>query len=259
MDDRVQSVERSLDILMCVAEGQQTLTEIARATNLSKATASRLLGSLAHRQMVVKDPLSKEYLLGAGCLRLFQSATHGLGWVASLAKPYLLELRERTGETVTIHVRTGHDRVCVEELPSPHPIRYTSALGASAPIHVGSAGKILLSALSPDELERLLDTLPLQKLTPMTITDRARLKQEIDAIQERGWATSSGERIPGAAAVSVLIRGPHKMRASLSLLGPSDRLTFAKGMDYLGDLQDAAAHIESALMVTDGKLHAMAR
>lgn len=250
MSPRVQSVERSIDILLALANGSRTLTEVARATGLSKGTAFRLLASLGHQQLVVKEPAANIYLLGPGFLRMFQGMMGDLGSLATIARPALQELWEATSETIAMHVPIGSERVCVAELPSPEPIRYTSTVGATAPLHVGSAGKVLLASLPPEKLAKTLAALPLTSLTQATITEEAALRQELSAVARQGWAMSAGERISGAAAISVPVRGQPDVLAALSILGPAGRLTTQRRLAMLPDLQRAAQRIEAMLAAT---------
>jgi DNA-binding IclR family transcriptional regulator len=244
---RVQSVERGIDVLLALADGARTLTDVTRVTGLSKGTAFRLLVSLNHRQLVVRDPREHGYLLGPGFLRLFQGVMNDLGAIATLARPALERLWRESGETVTLHVRSGAERICVAELPSAQPIRYVATVGATAPLHVGSAGKVLLAFMPPAELTRTLSSLPLTGLTHATITDLQALRQELATVTRQGWAMSSGERIVGASAISVPVQASDGLLAALSVLGPVDRLTPQMSLDLLPSVRRAAAEIEQIL------------
>ena len=251
MTNRVQAVERSIGILMALANGARTLTDVTRATGLSKGTAFRLLASLNHEQLVVKDPAANVYLLGPGFLRMFQGVMGDLGSIGTLARPQLQELWRTSGETVTLHVSIGSERICVAELPSPQPIRYVSQVGATAPLHVGSAGKVLLAFLDPTRLERTLAALSLTPITGATTTDSSVLRQELETVARQGWAMSTGERITGASAISIPVSGGPGVLAALSVLGPSDRLTAQARMALLPELKRAAAGIEATLSSGD--------
>ncbi len=253
--NRVQAVERGIDILMALSNGARTLTDVARVTGLSKGTAFRLLASLGHEQLVIRDPNDTVYLLGPGFLRMFQGAMTDLGGIATLARPALQELWSRTDETVTIHVRIGYERICVAELPSSQPLRYSSTVGSTAPLHVGSAGKVLMAFLPADELDRAVANMQLSPLTRDTITDREQFREELRTIARQGWGMSAGERIAGAAAISVPVRGPQGLFASLSVLGPTERMSESLRLEMLPDLQRAAGEIEEAMgrVESDGR------
>lgn len=251
MSNRVQAVERSISILMALSNGARTLTDVARATGLSKGTAFRLLASLNHEQLVVKDPAANVYLLGPGFLRMFQGVMGDLGSIATLARPVLQELWTASQETVTLHISIGAERICIAELPSPQPIRYISTVGATAPLHTGSAGRVLLASLPDAVRERTLAGLTLTALTEATITDPAVLRQELATVARQGWAMSFGERIAGASAISVPVIGDSGLLAALSVLGPRDRLTHQRCMDLLPELRRAAAGIQDRLASSD--------
>jgi DNA-binding IclR family transcriptional regulator len=251
MSYRVQSVERGIEILKALTDGPKSVTQIASETNLAKGTAFRLLASLGYHQFVVREPGSSRYLLGPGLLPLVQEITSTFGWIGALAGEPLRDLWRRTGETVTVHVRIGTDRACVEELPSDQAVRYTASVGATDPIHVGAAGKVLLAFLDEGELDKLLAHLRLGAVTSKSITSRQQLEEELRRTRELGWAESEGERIEGAAAVSVPVRLPG-MHAALSVLGPAQRMTAEERTRIVPLALKTAATIEVLVERLDG-------
>lgn len=248
---RVQSVERAIDILAALGSGSRTLTEITRVTGLSKGTAFRLLASLNHRQFVIRDPVEGGYLLGPAFLGLFESVLGDLGAIAKVAMPILQRLSGESGETVTLHVRSAGERICVAESPSSQAIRYTASVGATAPLHVGSAGKVLLAAMSEDKRAQALASQQLTPVTAATITDRSALEEEVATVARQGWAISSGERIDGAGAVSVPVRSRSGLNLALSILGPADRLSVERRLALVPNLQQGAKEIEAAFDALD--------
>lgn len=252
MAERVQSIERSIDILAALVGGPRTVTEVARLTHLSKATAFRLLASLGYRSLVIKDPSANVYMLGPGLLNLVDGAGRAFTSIAALARPALEHVRRATRETVIVHVRVGHERIVVDQLPSPQEIGYTATVGSSAPLHVGAAGKVLLAFLPEDERQEQLRLLELRKVTDRTITHLDALIAELDDVRAKGWASSRGERVPGAAAISVPVRGPENFLAALSVLGPASRLPESDQQRFLPVLTSAAANIEATLASNGG-------
>jgi DNA-binding IclR family transcriptional regulator len=244
---RVQSVVRAIDVLMALAAESKSLADVALATSLPKPTVSRLMKTLSYEGLVVKDPGSGLYLLGPGLVRLAQGVTRGGALVASLAKPGLISLWERTEETITLHVRAGAERICVEELPGSQPVRYTAAVGSAAPLHAGAAGKLLLAFMDSDERNRLLRSLRLFPVTQHTITDLSALKRELDQIKRQGWAFSASEGFEGVNALSAPIRGPQAVTLAVSIVGPATRLTRRRLLGFLDDLRGAARTIERSL------------
>ena len=227
MDDHgpVRSVARAAAILGALEGGPRSLGRIAARTSLSKPTAHRLLASLAYRQMVVQDPATFEYLLGPGCLRIADAIMRGAAGIgASLMGP-MRDLEAATGETVALYVRTGLERVCIGQVPSSQPVRYTAHVGASYPLHTGAMGKVLLAFTPERERADLLDRLPLVALTEATVTRRDQLEAELAHIRDAGFAITSGERAAGVAAVSAPVFGADgQILAALSIVGPANRL-----------------------------------
>jgi len=238
---RVRVIERSLDILEALSAGPRTLSEICRDTKLSKGTAFRLLAGLSHRGVVVKDPSTNRYMLGPGLLRLVSGAVSGLAGVATLGRDVLAELATATGETVALHVQVGLERVCIHEIPSTQAIRYTSSVGSSAPLSVGSAGKVLLASMHVDERDRFLALLNDDAVD-------GDLRSTLDTVASNGWAVSTGERVTGASAISVPVRSDQLLFA-LSVLGPTARLSEERLLEFLPELTRSAALI-SGLMST---------
>lgn len=220
-----RSVARAVDVLIALSRGHMRLGDIAIEVGLSKPTTHRLLTSLKFKGMVLQDSLSGDYGLGPACFRLMSAIVNGEAGLMLDAKPVLEGLRDETMETVTVHVRAGLSRICVQEYPSPRAIRYTAGLGATTGLHVGSAGKILLAYMPEAERESVLADLRPTAITENTVTDLGFLREELDQAIQRGFAVSHGERVPGAVGVSApILDASGRALASLSVLGPTERL-----------------------------------
>jgi DNA-binding IclR family transcriptional regulator len=240
---RVQVVERAIDILDVLGRGHATLSEVTKDVGLPKGTTYRILSSLQYRGLVVKDPVDNSWLLGPGFLRMSQAQTPWFGALAFLAEPAMKRVLEQSRETVALHVRVGTERICVAELPSPEPIRYSAKVGEPLPLYVGATGKILLAQIDPPALERMVGILDLQPMTEKTILDPDVLLASVIKARDDGYAMSEGERVDSSAGISVPIRPRPTFDASLSLLGPADRFTKQRRLDLLDDLLAAAKEI----------------
>lgn len=228
----VRSVARAVDILLALGDGPGQLSEVSAATDLSKATTYRILTTLKNKGMVLQAP-SGEYRLGPGCFRMMSSLVDRRAGFPFDADADLKALRAATEETITVHVRAGFSRLCIEELPSPQPIRYTAGLGVTAGIHVGSAGKVLLAFMPPDELEEVLRTIELRPMTPSTITHLDVLRKELDSVRRRGTAYSAGERVVGAVGVSAPVLDDRGyVVAALSVLCPASRVNDSRLREF---------------------------
>jgi DNA-binding IclR family transcriptional regulator len=221
----VRAVTRAMDVLLSLEGGPQSLAKIADATGLTKPTAHRLLATLSRNQLVIQNPWTSDYMLGPGCLGIANAVLNGLGGLGLMAQDILDGLAKASQESVALHVPAGTQRVCVAQVPSPQPVRYTADVGAAKPMYTGAMGKILLAfAYEQDRLE-LFSRLTLIPVTPLTITNRDELEIELAEVRKRGYAVSRGEQADGVASISapVFAASGHVM-AAVSILGPSTRM-----------------------------------
>jgi DNA-binding IclR family transcriptional regulator len=113
--------------------------------------------------------------------------------------------------------------VCIAELSSPHPIRLATTVGGVQALHAGAASKALVAWLPESQREELLSGV-LERLTPLTITDRSVFDRELFEVRQRGYAISQGESVTGASAVSAPIFGMDgSVVAVFNVTGPIDR------------------------------------
>jgi DNA-binding IclR family transcriptional regulator len=220
----LQSVRRALLALELISEhGELGVTELGRKLGVHKATASRLIATLAERGFVERDPLTEKYRLGYGLISLAGAAVGGNDLVRA-ARPILDELAERTTETVNLGVLTGDSVVYVDQITGTRAIVSVSWVGRRTPLHCTSNGKVILAFATDVERERLLRS-PLTKLTPKTITDVRKLRAQLEEIRVRGYAQTMEELEEGLNAVSAPVRGMNgELVAALSVSGPAFRM-----------------------------------
>jgi DNA-binding IclR family transcriptional regulator len=246
---RPSSIEKAIDVLFCfdVQHPQLRLIEISQRLGLHKSTAHRLLSLLKKKGLVVVDPSTQLYSLGPALVEL--------AWIVlrqqdlrSICRPAMERLRQLTNETVSLHIRMGDKRVCIEELQSDQEIKYSQTFGFTAPLYVGAPGKALLAFLPEEELARVFVALPFTPLTPSTITDPAGFRDELVETRLRGYAVSVGERSPWAAAVAAPIRDRSAQTvAAIGVLGPSHRLTPKVLRAFGQQVRHVAGEISAAL------------
>jgi IclR family transcriptional regulator, KDG regulon repressor len=229
----VTSIIRAIHIMQSISKGNGKISQIAIDVNLTKGTTHRLLATLVKARFVVQDPISLEYSLGPALLELVSNPNVTHANLVNCALEHMKCLRDLTDETVVLHVRSGMERVCIACIESTQPIRYTNTVGFVTPLYLGGAGKILLAEQKDQDLSLILGNMDLVPMTPTTITDRAKLMEEIQKVREQGYATSFGERIAGSASVSVAVRNYIKPVA-LSVYGPLSRFK----LDELNHLLD---------------------
>lgn len=221
----VRAVVRAVDLLAALADGPSPITRLAEQTGLSKGTSHRLLASLAYRQLVAQDPLTNVYMLGPGSIRLLEPLHRSLRGLGYVARPIMEKTRDIVGETVALHVRMGDQRLCVQEVPSPHALRHSAGIGSSEPIYYGSTGKVLIATMLENQRQELLDALLPSLVDDLEDGGTRRLLSELEEIRVSGCAVARGERILGGAAATAAIYDPNGDGiAALTAIGPEARL-----------------------------------
>lgn len=135
-------------------------------------------------------------------------------------RPVMEAVWKCTDETVALFVTSGHMQVVIDVLQTTQPLRYALDLGAMYPLYAGAAGKAALAWQKAERIEAILA----DPATRLAGVDADRLLRDLEATRNRGYALSSGERVPGAAAAGVAIfDGEGRMRGVLNISGPAHR------------------------------------
>jgi len=242
MEDRkltVRAVERALDILLCfTTRSDLGLTEIASQIGLHKSTVHRLMATLEEKGFVIRDAATEKYRLG---IRIWELSAHmsRSDDPAILLLPAMERLRDRLGETVSLYLRDGSERIRIQAVQSDQAIRRVAPVGVRLPLSVGASSKVLMAFATEEDREELMNG----PEWPVFIDPEVYLAQMGD-IREKGYATSYEEREPGAAAVSVPIMDRKgNIAAALSVSGPVSRLSQETLHEYAPVLKEAAAQM----------------
>jgi len=236
---RVNSISRAARILCCISTGTNRITKIASETKLSNSTVHRLLKTLQEEGFVAQDPLTLKYSLGHLLISLTINpfATHAN--LVSCAIKEMERLRELSGETIGLVIRTGLQRLQLEEVPSQKALRYFIGKGFVAPIYAAAASKILLAQISFEDREKILSLIEERGLVHSPRYNRVNLLREVSKAQKTGYAVSFGEIVPGASSIAVPIRG-YIMPVAICIFGPEQRFNKNKMMEALPSLKEAS-------------------
>ena len=163
------------------------------------------------------------------------------------ARPYLFDLRERTGETILLGVPTDTEIMYVYNLESPHSLRMRSDIGVRRPGYCTAVGRAIF-AFAPEEMvERLLSG-PLTRRTPKTTTDAAALRAMLAEVRVRGYAIEDEESEPGIRCIAAPVRGAGGVVVgALGIAGPTQRLTLTALKALAAPLIEATAAISVRL------------
>ncbi len=160
-------------------------------TGHPRPTVHRIVAALAAEGMLAEVPRGGAFGLGPRLMALAARAWDRFE-LRLIAATELAKLRDATGETVHLAVRSGHEMIYVDKLESPQAVRMASRIGTRVKLHSSSVGKAWLAALPPDEAAALLPQLDLAAMTPQTLTTVAALAAEIERIRARGYSDRRG-------------------------------------------------------------------
>jgi len=225
---------RALDLLGAFDPEHRSLglSELARRAGMPLATAHRLVGELT-RWGALERQRSGTYVVGRRLwnLGLLAPVQSGLRQAAS---PFLHDLYGATLATVHLAIRDGCEVLYVDRLAGHESVPVVSRIGSRLPMHATGVGKVLL-AWAPDDV-RAEAFGRLARITPYTVTQPARLLDQLRRVRTEGFATTGEEMSLGACSVAVPVRGA------------GDEVVAALGI-VVPDLRRERARLVSALQV----------
>lgn len=222
----IAAIERAVDVLLLFGEPETTdlgVTEISSRLGLSKAVVHRILSSFRTKGFVDVDEETRRYRLGPTALRLGLTYLDQID-VRELARPEMAALSAATEETATLSIRTGWQRVYLDQITPQRDVKMVVQLGLAVPLHAGASSKAFLAFLPAAERESYLKDQPLDAISELTITDQKKLVKELETVSTQGYAISLGERMNGAGSVAAPVFGHDGVPAAvISVCGPLER------------------------------------
>lgn len=204
--DQSGTLERGLAVLEHVGTSQEISTNaIARQLGLSRSATYRIVAALKNLEYLEADHLTGRIRLGT---RLVELGARAMS-VADLhrcAPRYLAALAEKSGETTYLAVPDSDAMVYVAAEKGPSSVALSCRLGTRRPQHATALGKAWLAELSEVDRAARIRGMRLESLTGNTITDPARLLDELATSSHRGWAIDDVENEPGVCCVAAAVR-----------------------------------------------------
>jgi IclR family transcriptional regulator, pca regulon regulatory protein len=202
----VQSLDRGLAVIRAFGPDRErlSLSDVARATGLTRAAARRFLLTLVKLGYVRNE--GREFSLRPRVLELGYAYLSGLA-LPEVAAPHLEELVAKLHESSSISVLDGHHIVYVVRVPTKRIMTVAISVGTRFPAFVTSMGRVLLAALPDDQFERYLAEATFEQFTARTVTDPGRLRAIVREVARHGYAIVDQELEEGLRAVAAPIRG----------------------------------------------------
>jgi IclR family transcriptional regulator, pca regulon regulatory protein len=216
--DFIEAIARGLDVIRAFGPGRpaMSLAGVADATGLPRPTARRILLTLEQLGYVRQVPASG-YELTPRVLDLGMSYVLSRGlW--EVARPHMEALVAGTGESTSIAQLDGSDIVYVARVAVPKIVTLSVTIGTRFPALQTSLGKVLLAALPPAEVDRVLAEPSRSGINPRWQPDPAERGSVLREVRARGWALTDEQLAPGIRSVAVPLRdGDGRVIAALNV------------------------------------------
>jgi IclR family pca regulon transcriptional regulator len=244
----VRSLDRGLAVIRAfdAEHPELTLSDVARAAGLNRASARRFLHTLVSLGYMRTD--GRVFALRPKVLEL------GYAYLSSLtlpevAMPHLEQLVEKVHESSSVSVLDGDEVVYVARVPTHRIMRVAIAVGTRFPAYATSMGRVLMAGQSDDWLNNYLAGANLESITARTIVDPKRLRSELAKIRRDGYALVDQELEEGLRSIAAPIHAGGKVVAAINLSTHASRATldFMRG-GFLTALLETAAAIEEDLL-----------
>ena len=224
MNNTIPALEKAIQMMLTIAEGEKTQAELSSELGISMSTAYRILMTLQNHRWVRKHP-GASYSLAEGLLPL----TRGLSpeiTLLEIAREKVTEISQRYRIACKLSVRQGDRQLTCFRAEPPGPVALTGQTNSSFPVIEGSVGAALLSQESEENLTALIeacrDDIPEKR-------DPRLLLEGIREVRERGTVLNLNRNRWNITALSIPLHSRNgKVIAALTLIGVQEDFTGGK-------------------------------
>lgn len=230
----IQSLARGMDILSILErKGSASIKELAEELSVDKSTASRLVDTMVHYDMIRLDPNNKKYRLGFRILYLGDGVRRGID-VATVARPHMDRLCEETKESVHLAAVSNGLVYVIDQVRSKREYNLAAHIGMIEAWHCSSVGKCILAYQSPKYMEQTIAENELTGYTENTITSPEKLKEALVLVKQKGFSIDDEERSMGVRCIAApIFNYSGHVKYSIGISGPTAHITPSNIKDYV--------------------------
>ncbi|WP_339060388.1 IclR family transcriptional regulator C-terminal domain-containing protein [Tepidibacillus marianensis] len=163
---------------------------------------------------------------------------------AVLFLPEMQSLRDNIGETVSLYIIDGYERLRIQSVESQLPIRRVAPVGARMPLSVGASSKVLTCYSNPHEQEMIFQHLKIKEQI-----DLVQYKKQLTKVKANGYATSFEEREPGTSALSIpILNRSGEILSALTISGPINRFTYRRIKEIVPILEESQKRLNRLIL-----------
>jgi DNA-binding IclR family transcriptional regulator len=249
----MKTVKKVLDVLEAFEKPRVEvgISELVKLTGMNTSTVYRICTELVQRGYLSRLGNRGKYRLGQRFIKYYDSMSE-LNHLRDISLVFMQKLSKEINESVTISVLVGSEITDIACVVSSHKLQLLSREGENLPLHCTSAGKIFLSQMDSDSLQRIVRIKGLPTRTANTITDINLLNREIAVIRREGISFDDEEFEVGIRSVAAQVKGKDGTTiAVLAVIGPSVRISLQKMKDLIPAIKNCSAEISRALGYQD--------
>lgn len=223
----IQVSERIFRTIECMAQnGPIGLLDLSKELSLNKTTVHRILNSLICMDYVKQDPDTLKYSLTFKICSI-SNRILSQNTMIDIARPYLHELAEQTGEIVHLVQLIETEAVYIDKVEATrNTVRLVSMVGKMIPLYCSGVGKAMLADMPDEKIDLIWKNSKIRKLTDYTITDYQVFRETIAQIRRNGYALDNEENEIGVRCVAVSLKNfSGKSTYAISVSAPKDRMS----------------------------------
>jgi len=225
-----------------------SLKELVELTGMNRSTVYRILQMFLKWGYLERDDTSGRYRVSLKILELSGSMLRKMS-LLNVCRPFLLDLRDRTGESSFLSVLRGQNIIIIDWEPSYYDALINVTVGKVVPAYTSGAGKAILAFLPHEERESRITGYTLRRYTDRTITDVQTLREVLHETAEAGYGVSRGEYDADIVVVAAPIFDIHnRVIASCAIGALKSRVKGEEQIHEYGVIVvDVASHISRKL------------
>jgi len=245
---QIKSIVKAFRLMeLLVTKNEFQLAELCRLLKSPKTTIHRMLLTLESLGYVQQNPQSLGYMASIKIFELGGKVAQNLNLI-QIAKPLMIKLSEKTGETINLGILDGTDVICIDKVESKQRLKLDQPIGSRAKAYHTGIGKAILAYLSEGERARLFSKHTITLGTSKSLKTVSAIEKDLERGREQGYSVDNGEYITGVACVGAPVFDHNsKVVAGLSIAGPALRIN-GRNIESLAKLvKETAALISKEL------------
>lgn len=240
----VEALARGLSVIGAFGRQrrQLSLSDVARATSLPKASVRRMLHTLITLQLADTD--GRVFRLTPRVLGLAGDYL-GSNKISTVVQPVCERIARITGRSSWVAVLDGYDMVTIAHALPQYPMALSPGVGLRHPAFCTAAGRAMLATFDDEALDQWLAELKPEPFTRFTPTNLTAIRKSITDARDKGYGETHQDMKLGDCGLAVVLkRYDGRTVGALQVTGTLDDLP----QKHIELLQTTAADLRPQLI-----------